>query len=131
MTTELTEGKRPAEFLVSEAPNTQSRDTVTVTVPANTTLNAGTVLGVITATGKHAQYNDGNSNGTQTAAAILFAPLTNDTNAPVDMDGVVINRNAEVRDTDLEFVDSVDEDGALVDLRAVGIKARTTIGTTE
>ncbi len=124
MSTEFTEGKAPSEFLVSEAPGTISRDTVTVTVPANTTIATGAVLGAISATGKHVPYDDSNMDGSEDAAAVLYAALVNDTNAPVDMDGVVINFSAEVRIDDLVFDDGVDEDKALADLAARGIKGR-------
>lgn len=127
----LSETKRPAEFLVSEAPNTISRDTITVTVPASTTLLAGTVLGKVTVTGKHKPYDDGNSDGSEDAAGVLYAPLINATLAAVDMEGVIINRDAEVRDTDLEYLDGVDQDKALADLFALGIKARITLGSAE
>lgn len=120
----LTEGKYTAEFLVSEAPGTQSRDTVTVIVPANTTLTPGTVLGKVAASGKYKPYDDANSDGSEDAAGVLYAALVNDTGAPVDTVGVVINWSAEVREDDLVFGESVDEAGAIADLAALGIKAR-------
>jgi hypothetical protein len=119
-----TEGTHPAEFLLSEAPGSLSRDNVTVTVPASTTLPAGSVLGQITATGKYVQYDETNSDGSQNAAAVLVAPLQNDEVAPADAAGVVINLNAEVRVDDLQWKDGVDDDGGVADLRALGIKAR-------
>lgn len=122
----LSEGKRTAEFLVSEAPGTISRDNVTVTVPAATVLAPGSVLGKIAATGKYALYDEANSDGTETAAGVLYAELDNSEGvAPVDMDAVVINWSAEVRLDDLEFEDGVDEDGAVADLAALGVKARS------
>lgn len=120
----LTEGNHTAGFLVSEAPGTISRDTVTVTVPANTTLEVGTVLGQVTATGKYLPYDDANMDGSEDAAGVLYGELVNDTNAPVDTDGVVINWSAEVRIDDLEYVGDVDEDKALADLAARGVKGR-------
>lgn len=121
----LSEGKYTAEFLVSEAPGTGSRDTVTVTVPAETTLVPGTVLGQVGATGKYAPYDDANSDGSEDAAGVLYGALANTTVAPVDMTGVVINWSAEVRAADLVFEDGVDEDAALAALAARGVKART------
>jgi hypothetical protein len=122
--TVLTEGKYPFEFLVSEAPGTISRDTVTVTVPANTTIATAAVLGQVAATGKYIPYDEAVSDGSEDAAAILCVALVNATGAPVDMDGVVINFAAEVRRDDLVFEDGVDEDKAIADLAARGIKAR-------
>jgi Bacteriophage lambda head decoration protein D len=121
----LEQGKNTAEFLVSEAPGTQSRDTVTVTVPASTTLNPGTVLGKIAASGKYVPYDDAASDGREDAAGILYGALVNDTLAGADYDGVVINWSAEVREADLEFGAGVDEDKAAADLGALGIKLRT------
>lgn len=121
----FTEGKHPGEFLVTEAPGTLSRDTVTVTVPANTTYEPGTVLGQFAATDKYAPVDDTNTDGTETAAGILFGKATNDADAPVDVDAVVINLNAEVRAADLVWVvEGVDEDAAIAGLRQLGIKAR-------
>lgn len=120
----LSEGKYTAEFLVSEAPGTTSRDTVTVTVPANTTLTPGTVLGQVAATGKYVPYDDANSDGSETAAGVLYAELANATGAPADADGVIVNWSAEVREDDLVFGEGVDETGAKSDLAALGVKAR-------
>jgi hypothetical protein len=91
----LTEGPHIAEFLLSEAPGWRSRDTIaTVTVAANTTLKSGTVLEI--AAGKHITLaTSGN------AAAVLYSELKNDTAAPVDMKGVVVNRDAEIRTASL------------------------------
>jgi hypothetical protein len=120
-----TEGKHAGEFLVSEAPGTQSRDKVTVTVPANTTLEPGYVLGQLSATGKYVPYDNSATDGSEDAAAISYDELINDTGAPVDVDATVINANAEVRKADLVWLDEAnDETAGLADLRALGIKAR-------
>lgn len=119
-----TEGRHDSEFLTAEAPGTISRDEVTVTVPASTTLDPGTVLGVISATGKYVPYDDSYSDGREDAAGVLFDALTNDDDAPADMDGVVINNTAEVRAADLAWGEGVDEAKGLADLAAKNIKAR-------
>jgi hypothetical protein len=122
-----TEGKHGAEFLVSEAPGTLSRDSVTVTVPASTTLKPGAVLAVLSATGKYVPYDNAGSDGSETAAAVLYSELVNDTESGADATGVVINFAAEVRLSDLEWVDGMDDAGKLaayVDLRTKGVKAR-------
>jgi hypothetical protein len=124
----LNEGKYAAEFLLSELPGKISRDTVTVTVPANTTLDPGWVLGKISASGKYTEYDPGFSDGRETASAVLYAALVNDTGGAVDMDGVVVNFGAEVRTGDLGWksgVDANEQAAGIVDLTAVGIKART------
>lgn len=122
-----TEGKHPSEFLVSEAPGTLSRDAVTVTVPASTTLTPGFVLGKLSATGKYVPYDNAGSDGSETAAAVLFDELANDTESGADATGVVINFAAEVRSADLVWADGLNDAGklaGLVDLRTLGVKAR-------
>jgi hypothetical protein len=122
-----TEGKHAAELLVSEAPGTLSRDSVTVTVPASTTLKAGSVLAQLSATGKYVPYDNAGSDGSEAAAAVLFDELVNATESGADAVGVVINFAAEVRLSDLEWVDGMDDAGKLaayVDLRTKGVKAR-------
>lgn len=120
----LTEGQHTGEFILSEANGTLSRDTVSVTVPANTTIKAGAVLGQISATGKYVSYDDANSDGSEAAAGILYDNVVNATDAPIDVSAVVINKDAEVRSDDLQWGDGVDEEGGLADLLALGIKAR-------
>lgn len=125
--TTLTEGQHTAEFIVSEAAGTRSRDAVTVTVPANTTLSAGTVLAKLSATGKYVEYDNSGSDGSEAAAAILYAEQVNDTDADVDVTATVLNADAEVRSADLVWktglVDA-DKTAGLADLLALGIKAR-------
>lgn len=101
----LTEGARKAEFLVSEANDWRSRDEVIVTVPANTTYEAGTVLGKITASDKFVRHNASASpaDGSEAEAGILFANLVNDTGSAVDFDATSIARDAEVNGSDLTY----------------------------
>lgn len=126
----LTEGKYTAEFLLSEAPGTLSRDNVTVTVAASTKLEAGHVLAKLTATGKYVEYDNAGTDGSQVAAGILFSsPLDNSENlAAADFSAVVINLNAEVRYDDLTWFSGAsagDKSAAVADLEALGIKARS------
>jgi hypothetical protein len=104
----FTEGARKAEFLVSEANDWRSRDEVVVTVPANTTYEAGTVLGQITASGKFVRHAAGAANGSETEAGILFTTLVNDTGSAVDYDATNIARDAEVNGSDLTYEDGAD-----------------------
>jgi hypothetical protein len=99
----LTEGTRKAEFLVSEANDWRSRDAVIVTVPANTTLASGTILGKITATGKFTRQDTAAVDGSQSHAALLFEPLVNNTAAAVDYDVTAVARDAEVNGADLTY----------------------------
>lgn len=121
----LTEGRYAGEFLISEGPGTISREAANVDVPASTTLEPGHVLGVVTATGHYAPYDDANSDGTETAAAILCGPrLVNDAAIMATQAAAVIARLAEVRADDLQWDTGVDEAGGTTDLAALLIIAR-------
>lgn len=122
-----TEGQHTAEFLVSESPGKISRDEVTVTVAASTTLKAGHVLAKLSATGKYVEYDNVGSDGSETAAGVLYGELVNDAGAPADKTGVVVNFGAEVRKADLQWASGMDASGktaAYADLAANGVKAR-------
>ncbi|WP_138438585.1 head decoration protein [Marinobacter alexandrii] len=56
-------GQESAEYLISEANGYRSREAVTVTVPASTTLAAGTILGKITTGGATVVADAGNTGG--------------------------------------------------------------------
>lgn len=99
----LTEGRRTAEFLVSEASYYRSRDGETITVPANTTYEPGTIMGKITASGKFVRHDAGASDGSQNEAGVLYAGLTNDTGSGVDMAGTIIARDAEINSAELTY----------------------------
>lgn len=121
MTTK-TEGAHPGEFIVSEANGNRSRDVATLVAGQN--LAAGAVLGLIGSggdAGKYSAYDDGNSDGTETAVAILYA-ATDATDA--DTECTIIARDAEVNGETLAFASGVDEAGAIVDLAAEGIIVR-------
>jgi hypothetical protein len=121
----LTEDPRPGNFILSEANGALSRDAVTVDVPAATKLLPGQVLGLVTATGHYAPYDNANSDGSETAAGILHAALDNTAGlTTAGMAGVAVVRLAEVREADLVFDEGVDEDGAIVDLAAAHIVVR-------
>ncbi len=122
----LTEGRYSGEFVVSEGAGTISREKADVDVPAGETLEPGYVLGQVTATGHYAPYDDANSDGTETAAAILCGPrLDNSAGAIVStLAATIIKRLAEVRANDLEWKSGVDESGGTTDLAALLIIAR-------
>ncbi len=119
----LTEGRRAGDFILSEQNGRLSRDTVTVDVPAES-LSPGYVLGIVSATGHYAPYDNSASDGTEEAAGVLYAELVNAGPAPASMTGVVINFGAEVRKDGLTWLSDDDEAEGLVDLAAVAIKAR-------
>jgi hypothetical protein len=82
------------------------------------------VLGKITPGGKYAAYDNNLSDGTQTAAAILYAKC--DATAG-DTAAAVIARDAEVNGAELVWADnspSSDVTAGIADLAAVGIIVR-------
>jgi hypothetical protein len=65
----LTEGRHTGAFLVWEAFRDYCREVVTIGAG---TLEPGTVLGKITATGKYAAHDPDATDGTETAVAVLW-----------------------------------------------------------
>ncbi|MCE8540113.1 head decoration protein [Ruegeria pomeroyi] len=65
----LTETTHPGGFLVWEAFRDYTRETITI---AAGTLEPGTVLGKITASGKYAAHDPAAVDGTETAVAVLW-----------------------------------------------------------
>ncbi len=123
----LTEGARAMEFLVSEANDWRSRDEVTVTVPANTTFAAGTILGKLTATGKLVRHDAALITGAEDETAILGFNIVNGTGGAVDYTLTVIARDAEVNGPDLTYEAGADAAQILVSnaaLAALGIIVR-------
>jgi hypothetical protein len=95
MSPSLTEGKHTGEFMLSEARGSRAREKATVTVDAETTFAAGSVLGRITATGKYILYDEAAVDGSETAAGILYDNVPNDGVAPADftrLQRVVLHR---------------------------------------
>ena len=120
----LSENQYASEFLQTEAPGKISRENVTVTVAASTTLVPGQVLGKISASGKYVPYDDTASDGRETAAGILYSEAVNAALSPADVDGVIINGIAEVRGADLEW-GAADVPTGTADLAALFIKVRS------
>lgn len=112
----LTEGKHPLEFLVSEEDDNYSRENVTVAAAAGAMV-AGTVLGVITASGKYTAYSNSASDGTEVAAGVLCYPVDD---LAADQKAVAIVRHAIVRGTDLTGADTAGK----ADLLAKGVLVR-------
>lgn len=100
----LTEGRHTAEFIVSEANGDRSREVVTIAKSGK--LEAGAVLGVVTSSGKYKAHAAGAGNGTENAAAVLYAP-TDATDA--DTKAVAIVRDAEVALGAIGFASGISE----------------------
>ena len=115
----LTQGYQTGEFILSEEAM-RSRDVETVTVVSNVALPSGTVLGRITATGKMIKYVNSASDGSETAAGVLYTALPATSG---DYSAVVIKREAEVINAALNAGAGVDAAGK-ADLLAIGIVVR-------
>jgi len=124
----LTEGARTAEFLLSEANDWRSRDAAVVTVPANTTFEAGTVLGQLAADDSFVRHDtDGTDDGRRTEAGVLYANLINETGSAVDVDATVIIRDAEVNSNSIIYEAGADANAITASnaaLAALGIIVR-------
>ena len=102
--TTLVEGPHPGGFLVWEAFRDYTRETITV---ASGTLDPGTVLGKVTASGKYAAHDPGAVDGTETAVAVLWGKADA---AGGDVPAVVLLRGpAIVNRHDLVFVGTPSE----------------------
>jgi hypothetical protein len=119
---ELLEGRHAGEFIVAEGNGTISRETVTVL--SGQTLEAGAVLGRVTASGKYKALAPAASDGSEAAAAILYDAV----NATAgDAHGVAIVRLAEVHGGELVWPDGItsgEKTTALAELAALSIIAR-------
>lgn len=112
-----TESVRHADFLISEAPGTLSRETITV-ASGQGALVAGTVLGKITSGGEYGAYDDDNNDGTETAVGILLHNI-DATSAAVK--ATIIVRLAEVSDAKVTWAstnDAGDKTAGKADLAA-------------
>lgn len=123
----FTENARPLAFLLSEANGLLSRDTVTIAAGAGK-LEAGTVLGQVTASKKHVASPNAevvDIEGAEDAVAVLAYPVDA---TDADVEAVVVNTDAEVKEPMLIFHASVNDatkrNAKLTQLRSVGIKAR-------
>ena len=123
----LTKGQANASFIVSESEGYRSRDTVTVTVPANTTYAAGTIISKITATGKLVQHAAGAVDGSEDEAGILYETLANTAGSAVDIEVVSFARDAEVNGSELTYevgADAAQITASNLALKALGIIVR-------
>ena len=120
--TTLTETRHAGGFLVWEAFRDYCREVVTI---ATGTLEPGTVLGKITASGKYAAHDSAALDGTETAVAVLWgkADATGG-----DVPGVVVIRGpAIVNQNDLFFAGTPSQaeiDAAHAALATAGILVR-------
>lgn len=112
---------RDGSFVSSEANGFRSMDVVTVDATGGALL-AGTVLGVVTATGDYVQHDTGASTGEEVAAAILYNGVD-----AVSGDATVFARDGEVSQADLTYEAGADDAAILAanaELSANGIIVR-------
>jgi hypothetical protein len=111
-----TEGFHTGEFLLAEGKGKYSREVVTIAAAAGA-MKSGTVLGKITASGKYKEYSNANSDGTETAVAVLYNEVPDSAS---DQKATAIVRFAEVKQAALTGYDA----NAKPELLAAGIVVR-------
>lgn len=112
------------DLLKYEAPNLYSRDRVTVA--AGQTLPLGSVLGMVTATGKVKQIDPSATDGSQYAAGVLMQEA--DAHLADRNDGLMVARHAIVADHALQWpvgIASEEQRAAIHQLKALGVLVRT------
>ncbi len=111
-----TQQVRAGEFILSEGNGHISRDEITI-LNGQGVLQAGTVLGKVTASGKYVAYDNAATNGSQTAAGVLYAQVDA---TSADATALGIMRHAEVKASFLTGFDTA----AKADLEAISILVR-------
>lgn len=117
------EGLYAGEFLISEGVSEISRDPVVI-ASGEGVLEAGAVLGKITASGKFGAYDNAATDGTQTAVGVLYSKVDA---TSADVKSVAIARLAEVKTDLLSYLSTqatADKTAALADLKLAFIIAR-------
>lgn len=120
--TVFTEGRHTAEFLVSEANGHRSREQAVIA--AGVDMSAGAVLGKLTSSGKYKALTPGASDGSQTAAAILYV---NTKSAAADVRATIIARDAEINGAHIVWpagISTNNKTSAVSALAALGIIVR-------
>lgn len=119
----ITEGLNLGDLLKYEAPNLYSRDQVTVGAGQN--LPLGTVVGLVTATGKVKQIDPSATDGSQYAAGVLMQAV--DATLIDREDGLMLARHAIVADHALAWpaaITAAEKLAAIAQLKSLGILVR-------
>ncbi|HMU16196.1 MAG TPA: head decoration protein [Thauera aminoaromatica] len=119
----LAEPLNLGDLLKYEAPNLYSRDRVTVA--SGQDLPLGTVLGIVTASGKYKQIDPSAEDGTQVAAGVLLQAC--DATLIDRDDGLVVARHAVVAHHALAWPDAIttaEQLTAIAQLKALGVLVR-------
>uniref|UniRef100_Q31HU6 Head decoration protein n=1 Tax=Hydrogenovibrio crunogenus (strain DSM 25203 / XCL-2) TaxID=317025 RepID=Q31HU6_HYDCU len=110
----LTEKNHAGEFILSEGNGHISREVITVVTGQADILYPGQVLGKITASGKYTPYDVNATDGSETAAAVLYDKV--DATA-ADVNAVAIVRLAELKELVLtDTTQAVKDDFAALNL---------------
>jgi hypothetical protein len=119
----ITEGLNLGDLLKYEAPNLYSRDQVTV--GAGQHLPLGTVVGLVTATGKLKQIDPSATDGSQYAAGVLMQAV--DATLIDREDGLMLARHAIVADHALAWpaaITAAEKLAAIAQLKSLGVLVR-------
>jgi len=119
----LSEPMNLGDLLKYEAPNLYSRDRVTVASGQN--LPLGTVVGIVTATGKFKQIDPSSEDGTQVAAGVLLQAC--DATLADRDDGLIVARHAIVADHALAWPNAItnaEKLAVIAQLKALGVLVR-------
>jgi len=119
----ITEGLNLGDLLKYEAPNLYSRDQITVGAGQN--LPLGTVVGLVTATGKLKQIDPSATDGSQYAAGVLMQAV--DATLIDREDGLMLARHAIVADHALAWpaaITAAEKLAAIAQLKSLGVLVR-------
>ena len=119
----ITEGLNLGDLLKYEAPNLYSRDQATVGAGQNLLL--GTVVGLVSATGKLKQVDPSATDGSQYAAGVLIQAA--DATLIDRDDGLMLARHAIVADHALAWpaaITTAEKLSAIAQLKSLGILVR-------
>ncbi len=111
------------DLLKYEAPNLYSRERVTVA--AGQSLALGTVVGMVTASGKVKQLDPSATDGSQYAAGVLMQAC--DAHLADRDDGLMVARHAIVASHALQWpagIAAVEQQAAMAQLKALGVLVR-------
>ncbi|MBP1852126.1 head decoration protein [Rhizobium halophytocola] len=115
--------KRTAHYIVSEASGYRSREQIVI-ASGSGKIDAGAVLGQVTATAKYVPFNPAGGDGSETARAVLYEGCDA---TSADVRCTVTARDTEIQADVLGWVDGttdIQKTAALASLAALGIVAR-------
>ena len=115
----LSEGSRQGDIVRWEVERNFSREEVTLAAASTTTVKRGTVLGIITASGKYVPSVSGASDGTQNAVAVALDDIATNTTGVV---ATVLRRMGIITLSDLvwdsSYSDQPKKDTAIANLKS-------------